>query len=281
LQVPGLSTEVNILSRLLHRSINQHRSSKHLARMRQLRRLVKQTVVLGVDQLLTRTSLLCVRALARLLLLMQSHACMQLQRSGSSCGVTSLPSQHLLCHVMLKLLSFYSLVVRLQQHCLACTAPLAQLISQTYFMPFALTANAIVARIFSITSDMLPAIARAWTLMTVALARAPPHSSPSPESAELLCRALPCISAPIACVHVAAVQQLGSGSASSSNVKSVLAADPQPHAHADAAQTRAPSDVDCLDDVGVPLGSGKTGMVSKLLRRQKRKLEPASPVALL
>ncbi len=59
--VTGLASEVNILGRVLHRSINQHRSSKHLARIRQLRRLVKQTIALGLDQLLTRTSLLCVR----------------------------------------------------------------------------------------------------------------------------------------------------------------------------------------------------------------------------
>ena len=64
MHVTGLASEVDILGRVLHRSINQHRSSKHLARIRQLRRLVKQTIALGLDQLLTRTSLLCVRLIS-------------------------------------------------------------------------------------------------------------------------------------------------------------------------------------------------------------------------
>jgi hypothetical protein len=59
-QVTALASEVNILGRLLHRSINQHRSSKHLARIRQLRRLVKEAITLGLDHLMTRTFLLCV-----------------------------------------------------------------------------------------------------------------------------------------------------------------------------------------------------------------------------
>ena len=64
-QVSSLASEVNILGRLLHRSINQHRSSKHLARIRQLRRLVKQTIALGMDKLLARTSLICVSMMFR------------------------------------------------------------------------------------------------------------------------------------------------------------------------------------------------------------------------
>ena len=39
-----------MLGRVLHRSINQHRSSKHLGRLRQLRRLAKQTIALGLEQ---------------------------------------------------------------------------------------------------------------------------------------------------------------------------------------------------------------------------------------
>jgi hypothetical protein len=64
-QISSLASEVNILGRLLHRSINQHRSSKHLARIRQLRRLVKQTIALGMDKLLARTSLICVSMIFR------------------------------------------------------------------------------------------------------------------------------------------------------------------------------------------------------------------------
>ena len=45
-----LCSEVNVLGRVLHRSINQHRSSKHLGRLRQLRRLAKQTIALGLEQ---------------------------------------------------------------------------------------------------------------------------------------------------------------------------------------------------------------------------------------
>jgi hypothetical protein len=108
---------------------------------------------------------------------------------------------------MLKLLSFYSVTVRLKQHCLVCIPPLAQLISQTYFMPFALTSNAIVARIFAITCDILPSIQRAWSLMAVALARAPPHSNPPPKSIGVFTSALPAISAPLELVHGAAIQQ--------------------------------------------------------------------------
>jgi hypothetical protein len=203
-----------------------------------------------------------------------------------------MPSQHLLCFVMLKLLSFYSMVIRLQQHCLACTAPLAQLISQTYFMPFALTANAIVARIFTVTSDILPSAERAWSLMTVAVARAPPHSSPPPQSAAVLLTALPALSAPLACVHVAAVQQLRRKFSCSINFTNPSAPDvstdlpcgfligSQDAASKISSNTSSSfsqnSDLVCgaskvfQDDVGIPVGSSKKGMVSKVLRRQKR-----------
>jgi hypothetical protein len=293
-QVSGLASEVNILGRLLHRSINQHRSSKHLARIRQLRRLVKQTISLGMDKILTRTSLLCVSMMldvyaCNIILAAQSR----LQRSGSSGGVSSMPSQHLLCYVMLKLLSFYSLGIRLQQHCMACTAPLAQLISQTYFMPFALTANAIVARIFAVTSDMLPSIERAWTLMTVALARAPHHSSPPPESVVLLSHALPALSAQLANVHESAFLQLQNmfplhSSSSSSNDAAAsdfpMAFQPDSLVN-DANTSTAPiaafklhdgdsgTGVSLPDDMGIPIGSSKKSMPSKVLRRQTRPLE--------
>lgn len=293
-QVSGLASEVNILGRLLHRSINQHRSSKHLARIRQLRRLVKQTIALGMDKILTRTSLLCVSMMPdvyafNIVLAPQSRS----QRSGSSSGVSSMPSQHLLCYVLLKLLSFYSLGIRLQRHCMACTAPLAQLISQTYFMPFALTANAIVARIFVVISEMLPSIERAWTLMTVALARAPHHSSPPPESAVLLSHALPALSAPLANVHESAFLQLQNmlprhSSSSSSNdvATSDFPVGFQPDSLVNDAKTStAPIAVFKLnggdsgagaslpDDMGIPIGSSKKGTPSKMLRRQKRPLE--------
>ena len=292
-QVSGLASEVNILGRLLHRSINQHRSSKHLARIRQLRRLVKQTISLGMDKILTRTSLLCVSMMldvyaCNIILAAQSR----LQRSGSSGGVSSMPSQHLLCYVLLKLLSFYSLGIRLQRHCMACTAPLAQLISQTYFMPFALTANAIVARIFVVISDMLPSIERAWTLMTVALARAPHHSSPPPESAVLLTHALPALSAPLANVHESAFLQLQNmlPRHSSSNNNDVATSDfpmgfqPDPLVN-DAKTSTAPiaafklnvgdsgTGASLPDDMGIPIGSSKKSTPSKMLRRQKRPLE--------
>jgi hypothetical protein len=192
---------------------------------------------------------------------------------------------------MLKLLSFYSMVTRLQQHCFACTAPLAQLISQTYFMPFALTANAIVARIFSVTSEILTSIERAWSLMTVALARAPPHSSPTPESTAVLLSALPALSAPLLCVHGAAVQQLCPKSPwenSFINLSAIdIPTDLDGEFHIDSLDPAAilskntvssfTNDCgDCetcvlsQDDLGIPIGITKKGMISKALRRQKR-----------
>ena len=203
-----------------------------------------------------------------------------------------MPSQHLLCCVMLKLLSFYSLGIRLQRHCMACSAPLAQLISQTYFMPFALTANAIVARVFAVASDMLPSIERAWSLMTVALARAPLHASPSPESAAVLANALPALSAPLSSVHDAAVQQLQNMSPRGSTTvvsefpiaSSFLADSPVNDAKLSAEPSASFKNNDegsevcafAQDDMGVPIGSSKKSSLSKLLRRQKRPLESDS-----
>jgi hypothetical protein len=188
---------------------------------------------------------------------------------------------------MLKLISFYSLTLRLQQHCLSCSAPLAQLISQTYFMPFALTANAIVARIFSISSDILLAMGRAWSLMAVALVRAPPHSSPPPESAAVLCDALPVLPSPIACVHVAAVKQLLNISQDNSDHAIARTSHAQAELRSNTAhmpsavlphdEDRDGSSGNCAaaeDDLGVPFGSGKHGLSSKTLRRKKHKSEP-------
>jgi hypothetical protein len=206
-----------------------------------------------------------------------------------------MPSQHLLCHVMLKLLSFYALLVRLRQHCMACTAPLAQLLSQTYFMPFALTSNAIVARIFAVTSDMLPPIERAWSLMAVAVARAPPVSCPAPQSAAILSDALPAISAPLATVYDAAVQQLQNispycntfSNPVASEFSNDFACDFYTNSHGNAstvssnlASSHENKDVcygtSAQDDLGIPIGSTKKSFESKVLRRQKRPLNPQS-----
>jgi hypothetical protein len=88
--VTGLASEVNILGRVLHRSINQHRSSKHLARIRQLRRLVKETITLGMDHLMTRTFLLCV-SLSSDFCQMQLNLLLNLVCSEVVAAVVSLP----------------------------------------------------------------------------------------------------------------------------------------------------------------------------------------------
>ena len=164
---------------------------------------------------------------------------------------------------MLKLLAFHSMVTRLQQHCLACVPPLAQLISQTYFMPFALTANAIVARVFAVTNDTIPSIERSWSLMAVALARAPPHSSPNQQANAVLITALPVVTAPLARVHAAAMAQLGGNPVwhgalanDSSNSKA-----PRQGCTAAAASSNAcllqDSAATSHDDLGVAIGGAK------------------------
>lgn len=178
---------------------------------------------------------------------------------------------------------------------MACTAPLAQLLSQTYFMPFALTSNAIVARIFAVISDMLPSIERVWSLMAVAVARAPPVSSPAPESAAILKDALPALSAPLATVYDAAVQQLQNISPFCNNFSkhvaldfsTDLACDFHTNSRDNAAILSSNlvcflenNDVCCgtsaQDDLGIPIGSAKKSFESKVLRRQKRPLNPQS-----
>lgn len=204
--------------------------------------------------------------------------------------MTSVPSQHLLCHVMLKLLAFHSLITRLQQHCVACVPPLAQLISQTYFMPFALTANAIVARVFAVTNHTIPCIERSWSLMAVAFARAPPHSSPSQRSNAVLITALPVITAPLARVHAAAMSQLGSNPARHSTFANDIEPDNSSHSNDLGGGCTGPaaSSNACLlrdstacgaatsfshDDLGVAIGGAKKSRASKafkaLLRQQR------------
>lgn len=204
-----------------------------------------------------------------------------------------MPSQHLLCYVMLKLLSFYSLGIRLHRHCMACTAPLAQLISQTYFMPFALTANAIVARIFAVISDMLPSVEKAWSLMAVALARAPGHSSPPHESAALLSNALPVLSAPIARVLEIAVSQLqitpprhGSSEHAASSALPICIHSFSPVHDAitstvsfTTSQRNHDGSAMCAssqDDMGIPIGCSKKTVSCKIIRKQKRPIESIS-----
>jgi hypothetical protein len=192
---------------------------------------------------------------------------------------------------MMKLVSFYSLSIRLRQHCMACAAPLAQLLSQTYFMPFALTANAIVARIFAVISDMLPSLERSWTLMTVALARAPCHSSPPVESAAFFASALPALSAPLASVYDFAVLQLQNISLQRNSCENSVSSEFPIMFHSDlqidhvnssnsqiASFKRHDEDSGTSafsqDDIGIPIGSSKRTMSSsKVLRKQKRPLE--------
>lgn len=163
-------------------------------------------------------------------------------------------------------------------------------------MPFALTSNAIVARIFAVISDMLPSIERVWSLMAVAVARAPPVSSLAPESSDILKDALPAISAPLATVYDAAVQQLENISPFCNNFSKHVAldfsADLACDFHTNSRDNPAivsstlvcfleNNDVCCgtrnaQDDLGIPIGSAKKSCESKVLQRQKRPLNPQS-----